>query len=65
MGFLTRDVMLNATSYAQAKTLLSDTELLAPAYFILGGLHAGEEAVITRARQKVFNIKSFSNLPCV
>jgi len=56
MGFLTRDVMLNATSFSEAKALLTNTELLAPAYFILGGLHAGEEAVITRARKKADDV---------
>jgi len=56
MGFLTRDVMSNAESFVQARAMLSDTELLAPAYFILGGLHPGEEAVITRARTKTVDL---------
>lgn len=42
MGFLTRDVMENATSYAQAKAKLENTVMLAPAYFILGGNKSGE-----------------------
>jgi len=52
MGFLTRDVMDNATSYTQAKSMLSDTEMLAPAYFILGGVESGEACIITRSREK-------------
>ncbi|KAG7313854.1 hypothetical protein KOW79_022350 [Hemibagrus wyckioides] len=50
IGFLTRSVLENATSYAEAKTLLSDTELLAPAYFILGGNQSGQASIITRSR---------------
>ncbi|XP_059154122.1 acid ceramidase-like [Physella acuta] len=52
MGFLTRDVMENATSYAQARAKLENTVMLAPAYFILGGNKSGEGCVITRAREK-------------
>lgn len=51
MGFLTRDVMLNATSYSEAKSQLSNTEMLAPAYFILGGTKSGEACIITRSRE--------------
>ncbi|XP_053475546.1 acid ceramidase [Ictalurus furcatus] len=55
MSFLTRAVLENATSYAEAKKLLSDTKLLAPAYFILGGNQSGEACVITRARTQNLN----------
>ncbi|KAL7841069.1 hypothetical protein SRHO_G00247600 [Serrasalmus rhombeus] len=50
MSFLTRSVLENATSYTEAKKLLSDTKLLAPAYFILGGNQTGEACIITRSR---------------
>jgi len=53
LGFFTRDVMLNATSYAEAKKLFSEKEMIAPAYFIIGGTKAGEGAVITRDRKGV------------
>ncbi|XP_072262264.1 acid ceramidase [Pyxicephalus adspersus] len=55
MGFLTRSVLENATSYDEAKTLLSKTEMLAPAYFILGGNTSGEACVITRSRTSSLN----------
>ncbi|KAK3507373.1 hypothetical protein QTP70_014894 [Hemibagrus guttatus] len=55
MSFLTRSVLENATSYAEAKTLLSDTKLLAPAYFILGGNRSGEASIITRSRTQNLN----------
>ncbi|XP_068134759.1 acid ceramidase [Hyperolius riggenbachi] len=55
MGFLTRSVLENATSYEEAKSLLSKTEMLAPAYFILGGNKSGEACVITRARRSSLN----------
>ncbi|KAM7290128.1 acid ceramidase isoform X2 [Ixodes scapularis] len=50
VGFLTRDLMENATSYDVAKMTLSTTKLLAPVYFILGGTKSGEAAIITRSR---------------
>jgi len=51
MGFLTRSVMENATSYSQALDMLQNTVMLSPAYFILGGTKSGEGAVITRSRE--------------
>ncbi|XP_012674336.1 acid ceramidase [Clupea harengus] len=50
MGFLTRTVLENATSYEEARSLLSQTKLLAPAYYILGGNQTGQGCIITRAR---------------
>uniref|UniRef100_A0A8C9U5M0 Acid ceramidase n=1 Tax=Scleropages formosus TaxID=113540 RepID=A0A8C9U5M0_SCLFO len=50
MSFLTRSVLENATSYEEAKQKLSQTKLLAPAYFILGGNQTGQGCVITRSR---------------
>ncbi|XP_078253837.1 acid ceramidase [Rhinoraja longicauda] len=56
MSFLTRSVLENATSYAQAKDQLANTEILAPAYFILGGNQTGEGCVITRTRTASLDI---------
>ena len=42
MGFLTRDVMENAKSYDEAKKSLSNSQLIAPVYFILGGTKSGQ-----------------------
>ncbi|XP_048401079.2 acid ceramidase [Stegostoma tigrinum] len=56
MGFLTRSVLENATSYAQAKDKLANTEMLAPAYYILGGNQSGEGCVITRSRTATLDI---------
>ncbi|CAF96605.1 unnamed protein product [Tetraodon nigroviridis] len=50
MSFLTRSVLENANSYEEAKTLLAQTKLLAPAYFILGGNQTGQGCIITRSR---------------
>lgn len=52
MGFLTRSVLENATSYEEASSLLSQTKLLAPVYFILGGNQTGQGCIITRARME-------------
>ncbi|XP_074848979.1 acid ceramidase [Carettochelys insculpta] len=56
MGFLTRTVLENGTSYQEAKDQLVKTRLLAPAYFILGGNKTGEGCVITRSRQACLDI---------
>ncbi|NWV61347.1 ASAH1 ceramidase, partial [Malurus elegans] len=56
MGFLTRTVLENATSYQDAKDKLAKTRLLAPAYFILGGKNSGEGCVITRSRTAALDI---------
>jgi acid ceramidase len=61
MGFLTRDVMENATSYAQAEQMLQKTVMLAPAYFILGGNKSGEGSVITRSREAALDTWQMTN----
>lgn len=50
MAFITREVMEQANSYEEAKYTLSHTRLLAPVYFILGGVQPGEGTIITRWR---------------
>uniref|UniRef100_A0AAY4AAL9 Acid ceramidase n=1 Tax=Denticeps clupeoides TaxID=299321 RepID=A0AAY4AAL9_9TELE len=58
MGFLTRSVLENATSYEEAKNSLSQTKLLAPAYYILGGNQTGQGCIITRSRtESLINLK--------
>jgi len=42
MSFLTRQTLEDATSYQQAKHLLTNTTLIAPVYFILGGTKPDE-----------------------
>uniref|UniRef100_K1RLU6 Acid ceramidase n=1 Tax=Magallana gigas TaxID=29159 RepID=K1RLU6_MAGGI len=56
MGFLTRETMEKAGSYQEAVALLSQTEMLAPAYFIVGGNKSGEGCVITRSREKAIDV---------
>ncbi|KAK7097092.1 acid ceramidase-like [Littorina saxatilis] len=62
MGFLTRSVMENATSYEDAKTQLANTTMLAPAYFILGGVQSAQAAIITRAREKALDVWEMSTI---
>ncbi len=45
MGFLTRSTLENATSYTDAQHILSSTQMLAPAYFILGGNSSGQVGI--------------------
>merc|ERR1712048_286903 len=61
MGFLTRDTFENATDYKSAVNMLSNTEMIAAAYFIVGGSKAGEAAVITRSRLKADDIMTFAD----
>jgi acid ceramidase len=56
VGFLTRQTMEMATSYKQARDMLSNTPMLAPAYFILGGVNASEACIITRSRQGAVDV---------
>lgn len=56
IGFITRSVLENATSYEEAKNILAKTKLLAPAYFILGGNQSGEGCVITRERKDSLDV---------
>lgn len=56
MGFLTRETMEKAGSYQEAVAMLSQTEMLAPAYFIVGGNKSGEGCVITRSREKAIDV---------
>ncbi|XP_012859291.2 acid ceramidase isoform X1 [Echinops telfairi] len=51
IGFITRSVLENSTSYEEAKNILTKTKIMAPAYFILGGNRSGEGCVITRDRK--------------
>ncbi|XP_073654851.1 acid ceramidase isoform X1 [Tursiops truncatus] len=43
-------------NYEEAKTILTKTKVLAPAYFILGGNKSGEGCVITRDREQSLDI---------
>uniref|UniRef100_A0A5F9CNG8 Acid ceramidase n=1 Tax=Oryctolagus cuniculus TaxID=9986 RepID=A0A5F9CNG8_RABIT len=56
IGFITRSVLENSTSYEEAKNILTKTKLLAPAYFILGGNRSGEGCVITRERKDALDV---------
>ncbi|XP_032474229.1 acid ceramidase isoform X1 [Phocoena sinus] len=56
IGFIIRSVLENSTSYEEAKTILTNTKVLAPAYFILGGNKSGEGCVITRDREQSLDI---------
>jgi len=42
MSFLVRQTLEDATSYQQAKHLLTNSTLLAPVYFILAGTKSNE-----------------------
>lgn len=45
MSFLTRHTLEEASSYSEAKKWLSNTKMLAPAYFIIGGNKTGQVSI--------------------
>ena len=48
VGWLMRDTLQNATDFNDALKMLSTEEIMAPVYYILGGLKYPDGAVITR-----------------
>lgn len=53
LSILTREVLLKAETYDQAVDMLSSHLLIAPAYFIVGGVKPNEGVVITRDQHEV------------
>ncbi|XP_037687134.1 acid ceramidase isoform X2 [Choloepus didactylus] len=60
IGFIMRSVLENATSYEEAKNILTTTKIVAPAYFILGGHQSGEGCVITRDRKGSLDVNELN-----
>ena len=56
LPFITRRVFENAADFESAVSMFSTTDLIAPAYFILGGVKPYEGAVITRSQGSVIDI---------
>nr|CAB3223328.1 acid ceramidase-like [Phallusia mammillata] len=59
-SFLTRDALEKSNSYEEAVDMLSNTEILAPVYYIVGGSKPGQGAIITRDRQSLTNMYSMA-----
>ena len=53
LSILTRQVLEKAESFDEAVSTLSTHRLIAPGYFIVGGMKPNEGAVITRDQSKV------------
>ncbi|XP_071950236.1 acid ceramidase-like [Antedon mediterranea] len=60
MGFFIREVLVDSISYEAAKKSIMTEELLAPAYFILGGNSSGQGCVITRSRETMDNLEEMT-----
>ena len=61
-SFLIRELLEDTdVDYKQALHQLQTTPLISPAYFILAGTHAGQGAVISRARQTAVDTWQLSN----
>jgi hypothetical protein len=56
LSFITRRLMENSTSFGDAVDLLSSSDLIAPAYFILGGIQPDDGVVITRDQDDLVNL---------
>lgn len=61
LSMLTRDVMENATTFQEAVARLSSTDLIAPAYFIVGGMGPDDGVVITRNQYESVDIWKLNN----
>lgn len=61
-GFLMREVLETQNSYSDAKRLLSTVPVMSPAYYILGGVNAGEACMITRDLQKPADVWEMSSI---
>ena len=57
VGFFVRSLLAKEESnFDYVVQQISNAEMIAPAYFILGGIQKGEGAVITRARTKAVDV---------
>jgi acid ceramidase len=56
MTLLVREVMENATSYNEAVQRLSNTKLMAPVYYIVGGNSSGQGSIIVRSRTETLDV---------
>jgi acid ceramidase len=56
MTLLVRQVMETADSYDEAVAMLSNTPLMAPVYYIVGGNSSGQGSIIVRSREKTVDI---------
>ncbi|XP_065313150.1 acid ceramidase-like isoform X4 [Gordionus sp. m RMFG-2023] len=60
LSFFTRDLMANALSFQEAREQLKLAPLIAPVYFIIGGLDKTQANVITRSRMQMVNDRNLS-----
>jgi hypothetical protein len=56
LAILTRNLMEHGKNFEDAFDILTKTDMIAPAYFIIGGTRSFEGAVITRNQNEVINI---------
>jgi len=56
MTLLVREVMENADSYDAAVQQLSNTRLMAPVYYIVGGNSSGQGAIVVRSRTDTLDV---------
>lgn len=59
-SFLLREVMIEAKDYKEAVNILSNSEIIAPCYYIVCGISKGEGIVITRNRNGYDNWNDLS-----
>jgi len=55
MTLLVREVLETANSYDEAVNRLSNTPLMAPVYYIVGGNQSGQGAIVVRGREKTLD----------
>jgi len=57
MTLLVRQVMENTDSYDEAVNVLSNSKLMAPVYYIVGGNSSGQGSIIVRSREGLVDIR--------
>jgi len=55
MTLLVREVMENVDSYDEAIRKLSETKLMAPVYYIVGGNSSGQGSIVVRSREQTLD----------
>lgn len=60
MTLLVREVMENSDSYDAAVQKLSNTKLMAPVYYIVGGNSSGQGSIIVRSRTETLDVTTLN-----
>ena len=63
IGFFLRDMLATVTSFDDAVKLAASEQLISPSYIIIGGIHPGDGAIVTRDRKVAKDVWKMSDTP--